>query len=326
MRVIFFGTPDFAATCLEALVQHGPDSNVEVVAVVTATDKPGKRGSELVPTAVKVIAQKYDLPILQPEKLKDPVFLDQLASYKADLQVIVAFRMLPEVVWNMPPLGSLNVHGSLLPAYRGAAPINWALMNGETETGLTTFLLKHEIDTGDILLTDRIPILPEDDFGTLYGIMAKAGAELLLRTLDGLERGTLTPVPQGEPVPLTADGLDRTRAPKLNADNTRLDFAKPARQVVNQVRGLAPVPAGYLYWGTEKVKVFKTQAVASDLLNLPAESDHQPGTVHRQGQQLFVRAQDAWVELLEVQFPGKKRLPVSEVLKGLRDIVAQVNV
>jgi methionyl-tRNA formyltransferase len=254
---------------------------------------------------VKKVALAHQLPILQPEKLKNETFLAELAAFNADLFVIVAFRMLPEVVWKMPPLGSLNLHGSLLPLYRGAAPINWALMNGETETGLSTFLLQHEIDTGDLLMTTKVEIDPKDDFGSLYARMATIGSKLLVATLTGLQAGELKGIPQSE------EGIlpHQARAPKLNAEIAQLNFDLPATALVNYIRGLSPLPGAYFVWGGEKIKVFKAKAVAAEL---------EIRQVQVTNNQLLIGTIDGALSVLEVQFPGKKRLMIGEVLKGLR--------
>ena len=320
LRVVFIGTPDFAAISLQALLTDGPALGIDVVGVVTATDKPGKRGSDLVPSAVKEVALAHNLPILQPEKLRNPDFLEDLAALKADLQVIVAFRMLPEIVWDMPPMGSLNVHGSLLPNYRGAAPINWALINGETKTGVTTFLLRHEIDTGDLLMQQEVDILPEDDFGSLYQRMAIAGSELLVQTLSGLLAGTITPIPQGE-LPTAIEGEpDRSRAPKLKAETGLIDFSWPSIRIQNLVRGLSPVPAAYFLWAGEKVKLYQTTVLSQHEVIEAHGAALNPGQILVLKDQLLIGTADGAIAPISMQFPGKKRLTVAEVIRGLRSV------
>ena len=230
MRVVFFGTPDFAVESLDAIVQ----SSHEVAAVVTVPDRQAGRGQKVIYSAVKEYALAHNLPLLQPEKLRDPAFLNALAAYKADVFVVVAFRMLPEAVWNMPPHGTFNLHASLLPRYRGAAPINWAIINGEQQTGVTTFLLNHQIDEGAILLQERIPIAPYETAGSLHDRLAAMGRSLVVRTIDGIAAGTLNPSPQqGSACP----------APKIFKDDCLIDFSRTAAEVERFVRGLSPYPA-----------------------------------------------------------------------------------
>ena len=233
MKIVYFGTPDFAVESLDAIMQ----SHHEVAAVVTVPDRQAGRGQKVVYSPVKQYALDHDLPLFQPEKLRDPQFLEQLKTFQADMFVVVAFRMLPEAVWNMPPHGTFNLHASLLPRYRGAAPINHAIINGDTMTGVTTFLLNHQIDEGKILLQAETPITPNDNAGTLHDRLAAMGRELVVKTLDGIEAGTLTPRPQeGTP----------TAAPKIFKDDCFIDFNRPARQVVDFIRGLSPYPAALL--------------------------------------------------------------------------------
>lgn len=303
LRIVFLGTPDFAVASLKALIEAGGN----VVAVVTAPDKPAGRGMHLHQSAVKQYALSQNLPVLQPEKLKDPAFLEELATFKADLLVVVAFRMLPVAVWNMPPLGTINVHGSLLPQYRGAAPINWAIINGETETGVTTFKLQHEIDTGDILLQQRVAILPEDNVGTLYEKLMNAGASLLVTTAKGIAAGTLKEIPQAD-IPAT----ELKNAPKIFKEHTHIDWQKPARDVHNLVRGLSPYPAAY----TElQGKVFKIYLSHIEL----AEHGKQAGAYDTDGKTyLRFAAMDGWIYADEVQQEGKKRMDISSFLRGFR--------
>ena len=258
------GTPDFAVGTLRALVENGYD----VVAVVTMPDKPkGRHGSVLQPSAVKQYALSAGIPVLQPEKLKDETFLAELASYRADLQIVVAFRMLPEAVWAMPPLGTFNLHASLLPQYRGAAPINWAIMNGETETGVTTFFLQHDIDTGAIIRQERIPIGPDDDAESVHDRLMALGAEVTLRTVDDIIAGTIHPVAQSELV--TSETVLRP-APKLFKENTFIHWAQPACDIHNFVRGLSPYPAAWTTFVTPEgmqidAKIFQTRVEEGSL-------------------------------------------------------------
>ncbi len=307
MNLVFFGTPDFAVATLEALLADGQ----RVVAVVTAPDKPAGRGQTLVASPVKRAAEAHGLPVLQPTNLKSPVFLEELRAFRADLQVVVAFRMLPEVVWAMPPLGTLNVHASLLPQYRGAAPINWALIHGETETGVSTFRLQHAIDTGDLLLQEAEPIDPTDDFGSLYQKLQLRGAALAVRTVRGLAANTIQPLPQPAATP------DLRLAPKLTKETGRLDFTKPAPELVNWVRGLAPLPTAFTTLPDGRLlKIFRAEALPTSV----DASDEAPGTVLTDGRALlaFRTADGGALQVLDVQLEGKKRMPVTELLRGLR--------
>ena len=301
-RIVFLGTPDFAVASLKALVEH----NFNVVAVVTAPDKPAGRGMQLKMSAVKEYALSQDLPVLQPEKLKDPGFIETLRSYNADLQIVVAFRMLPEIVWNMPPMGTLNVHGSLLPKYRGAAPINWAIINGETETGVTTFRLKHEIDTGDILLQQSVAILPEDNIGSVYEKLMHEGAQLLIKTVNGLIENTIHDRPQDEME--TA-----THAPKIFKETCRINWDAPVEQIHNLIRGLSPIPTAFTTLKEKQLKVFKSSFEHIELFQ------EVPGTVATDGKTyLKFAGRDGWLHCIEVQYEGKKRMPVTDFLRGFR--------
>jgi methionyl-tRNA formyltransferase len=248
LRIVFMGTPEFAVASLDALVQAG----CNVVGVITAPDKPAGRGMQLQGSAVKKYALEKGLHLLQPEKLKNPEFVESLRALKADLQVVVAFRMLPEIVWNMPPMGTLNVHGSLLPHYRGAAPINWAVINGEKETGVTTFRLKHEIDTGDILLQERMPIGEDETAGEVHDRMKELGAALLVRTVQGLAADTIKEQPQSHLDPATLK-----HAPKIFTDTCRIDWSRPVAEVHNLVRGLAPFPGAFSTLNEKTLKIYR---------------------------------------------------------------------
>jgi methionyl-tRNA formyltransferase len=300
-RIIFLGTPDFAVASLRALVEHG----YNVVAVVTAPDKPAGRGMQLRASAVKEYALAQSLDVLQPEKLKNPDFLQLLKSYAADLQVVVAFRMLPEQVWNMPPLGTVNVHASLLPQYRGAAPINRAIMNGEQVTGVTTFKLKHEIDTGNILLQRQVAILPEDNVGVLYEKLMQEGANLLVETVDGLINNTIQEQPQ-----IYSETLHH--APKIFKDDCLIHWSKSGSEIVNQIRGLSPYPAAFTQLEGKQLKIYNGYSTKENDLA-------QPGTVDTDGK-LYLRfaTADGWLYATDVQFEGKKRMDIQAFLRGFR--------
>lgn len=302
LRIVFFGTPDFAVASLRALKEAGAN----IVAVVTAPDKPAGRGRQLQESAVKQYAISAGLPVLQPEKMKNPEFLAELKELNADLQIVVAFRMMPEVVWNMPPMGTVNVHGSLLPQYRGAAPINRAIMNGDTQTGVTTFRLKHEIDTGDILLQRALPIGPEDNMGTMYEKLMQAGAELLVETVQGLAAGTLTERPQDTTI------SELKHAPKIFREDMVIDWHKTSQAIHNQVRGLSPYPAAATELAGKNLKVYKSHYELADT-GIP------PGTWQTDGS-AFLRfaASDGWVYIDDLQQEGKKRMEIKEFLRGFR--------
>ena len=304
LRIIFMGTPDFAVPTLEALLAL-PEA--QVVAVVTGPDRPAGRGRQLQASAVKQAALAHDLPVLQPTNLKDPAFQAELQRYTADLQVVVAFRMLPEAVWNMPRLGSVNIHGSLLPQYRGAAPINWALMHGDLETGVTSFFLRHEIDTGDLILQAKMPIDPADDFGSVYDKLKVLGAQLAARTVAAIAAGTAPSTPQPN-IP------DLRPAPKLTKETGRLDFNRSAYDLVNQVRGLAPAPAAYTTLPDGRgLKVLRAAVVAE------ISTAATPGTWATDGRHyLRVATSSGWLDLLDVQLEGKKRMSVAEFLRGVK--------
>ena len=302
-RIVFMGTPEFAVASLDALVQAGH----QVVAVVTAPDKPAGRGMKLQQSAVKKYAVEKGIPVLQPEKLKSPTFLEALGTFKADLQVVVAFRMLPQVVWNMPPMGTINVHGSLLPKYRGAAPINWAIINGETETGVTTFKLKHEIDTGDVLLQSSMQIGPNETAGEVHDRMKVLGANLLVSTVELLAKGLARPLPQ----PGREEAL--THAPKIFTDTCRIDPQKTVLEVHNLVRGLSPFPGAFTFLDGKMLKVYKAQPAANGPVNL------EPGTIYLDGKtQLMLCCKNGWLDLLEIQLEGKKRMKAEDFLRGYR--------
>jgi len=300
MRIIYFGTPEFAVPSLQILVENG----YHIVGVVTAPDKPAGRGHKLQMSEVKQYALSQNLTILQPEKLKDEKFLEQLHTLKPDLQVIVAFRMLPEVVWALPPLGTFNLHASLLPKYRGAAPINWAIINGETETGVTTFFLQHEIDTGNIIFQEKEPIYPTDTAGDLYQRLMHKGAKLVLKTVQAIEQGKVQAQPQIGEV---------THAPKIFRETCQIDWNKPTAQLYNFVRGLAPYPTA---WTMLNEKICKIYEVSPNPIILPSEAG--VGNFYTDGKILAFRTINDWIEVKDLQIEGKKRMPTEEFLKGFR--------
>lgn len=300
-RIIFMGTPEFAVASLDAILNAG----YNVVAVITAPDKPAGRGMQLSQSAIKQYSLAHNLPLLQPEKLKAPAFLEELRSLSADLQIVVAFRMLPEVVWNMPPMGTLNLHGSLLPQYRGAAPINWAIINGETETGVTTFKLQQDIDTGNILLQETMPIGADETAGELHDRMKIVGARLLVRTIDGLVAGTLDARPQ-------ENAPDLRHAPKIFTETARIDWTLPTARVYNLIRGLSPFPAAFTHLDGKLLKIFR----AAKDLSLPAHAPGQVDTDHRT--YLRFAAPDGYIRATDLQFEGKRRMTVEEFLRGYK--------
>ena len=303
-RIVFMGTPAFAVASLSALLQ----AKMNVVGVVTAPDKPAGRGMQLQQSAVKQFALAHDLPILQPEKLKSPEFFEALKQWKPDLQVVVAFRMLPEQIWSFPPMGTLNVHGSLLPQYRGAAPINWAIINGEKETGVTTFQLQHAIDTGAILLQDRIPIAPNHTAGEIHDTMMEVGAQLLVKTLHGLFDNSIKAVAQEQVI-----GNDALKhAPKIFTKDCEIDWDKSCAAIHNLIRGLAPFPGAITMIDGKIVKLFLTQAIDAT----PTEA---PGSFITDGKSFAkIACKDGYIELADIQWEGKKRMPIIDFLRGYR--------
>ena len=310
LRIVYMGTPDFAVESLRALVEGG----YNVVGVITMPDKPmGRHGSVLQPSAVKQYAVSVGLPVLQPEKLKDEAFLEELRALRADLQIVVAFRMLPEVVWNMPRLGTFNLHASLLPQYRGAAPINWAVINGDTETGITTFFLKHEIDTGEVIQQVHVPIADTDNVEVVHDKLMVLGGKLVLETVDAILNGTVKPIPQEE---MAVVGELRP-APKIFKDTCRIDWNQPVKKVYDFIRGLSPYPAAWSELVASEneavvVKIFETEKMYES---------HQlsAGTVVTDGKKYIkVAVPDGFVSILSLQLPGKKRLKTDELLRGYR--------
>lgn len=311
LKIVFFGTPDFAVESLRAIVDNG----YNVVAVVTMPDKVAGRGHHLIQSAVKQFSVERGLPVLQPERLKADEFVDQLRILKADLFVVIAFRMLPEVVWTMPPLGTFNLHASLLPAYRGAAPINWAVINGEKRTGVTTFFLQHEIDTGDIIDRVAVDINEEDNVGDVHDRLMALGAQLTLRTIDAICAGTLQTVPQSE---LIEAGVEATPAPKIFKDTCRIDWQRDACRIHNLVRGLSPYPGAWSVLLSDTTAPADVKIFRSAVVDIEPFSDS-TGSVLIDGDRMFVQAGDgSVVELIEVQLPGKKRVSVDAYLRGAR--------
>lgn len=307
LRIIFMGTPEFAVASLDALIKAG----CNIVGVITAPDKPGGRGMQLQESAVKKYSIENKLNILQPEKLKNPEFLEELKSLKADLQVVVAFRMLPEVVWNMPPMGTVNLHGSLLPQYRGAAPINWAVINGEKETGVTTFKLKHEIDTGNILLQESFPIGENETAGEVHDKMKEIGASLLVKTVIGLAEGTLSEKQQSSIIS-TEQEVILKHAPKINTETCVIDWKQPVANIYNLIRGLSPYPAAFTTLNEKKLKIFS----ATKEMKKPNE---EAGTFSTDGKNYLKYAcTDGYIQLQEIQLEGKKKMSIGDFLRGYR--------
>ena len=312
LRIVFMGTPEFAVETLQALVENG----YNVVAVVTQPDKPvGRHQTEMQPSQVKQYAVAHSLPVLQPEKMKDPAFVEQLRSYRANLQVVVAFRMLPEVVWAMPEYGTFNVHAALLPQYRGAAPINWAVINGETETGVTTFFLDHDIDTGRIIMKKPFAIPDDADVEYVYDGLMHLGAELCLETLDAIIAADGHPETVAQDNVL--DGLPIKSAPKIFKETCEIDWTKSAKQVYDFVRGLSPVPGAWTTLvaadGKETVlKVWKTRKTG--------KQGRGAGTISIEGKTLCISAQDELLEIVELQLAGKKRMLARDFLNGMKDV------
>lgn len=304
------GTPDFAVLPLKKIIEAG----YEVVGVVTNPDKPAGRGQKIQESAVKKYAQENGLKILQPEKFRNEQFLQELAELKADLQLVVAFKMLPEVVWNMPPLGTVNLHASLLPDYRGAAPINWAVMNGEKESGVTTFLLKHEIDSGNIIYQQKVKISESMTAGELHDELMSVGAELLVKTVDALESGDVSFIEQNQ----LLGGREPISAPKIFKEDMKIDWTKEVHSVYNHIRGLSPFPTAWtelIHKETAAVfplKIFKTEKIVREHRNAA-------GTIVTDGKKTFdIYVEDGMIRVIELQLSGKKRMGVEEFLRGFR--------
>jgi len=302
-KIVFMGTPAFAVASLKALL----DAKMNVVGVVTAPDKPAGRGMQLQQSAVKQFALEHQLPIAQPEKLKSPEFFAQIQSWQPDLQIVVAFRMLPESIWSFPPMGTLNVHGSLLPKYRGAAPINWAIINGEKETGVTTFKLQHAIDTGAILLQEPIPITPNMTAGELHDRMMEVGAKTLVTTLNGLIAGTIQAKPQEE-------ALASKHAPKIFTKDCQIDWHQPVEQIHNLIRGLAPFPGAITKVDGKLVKLFSTSIIKENTIE-PIGSFVTDGKTYAK-----FACSDGYIQLNDIQWEGKKRMPITDFLRGYKKV------
>ena len=300
-RIVFMGTPEFAVASLDAILQAG----YMVVAVITAPDKPAGRGMQLTGSAVKKYALEKGLTILQPEKLKNPAFLEELRALRADLQIVVAFRMLPEVVWNMPPMGTVNLHGSLLPQYRGAAPINWAVINGETETGVTTFKLQHDIDTGNILLQKSFPVGERETAGDVHDRMKEIGAGLLVETIAGLVAGTLKEKPQAEEEALK-------HAPKIFTETCQIDWNKPVKNIYDLIRGLSPFPAAFTHMDGKLLKIYCSEKEQATPSLPPGQWETDKKTY------LKFAAPDGYIHVTELQLEGKKKMKIEDFLRGYR--------
>lgn len=306
MKIVFMGTPEFAAVCLENLIQ----SKHEVVAVVSVPDKPAGRGQKLRASAVAQLAQENNIPLLQPEKLKDAVFLEQLKEFNADAFVVVAFRMLPKEVWQIPPKGTFNLHASILPQYRGAAPINWAVINGETESGVTTFLIDEAIDTGNILLVEKVAITPEDNAGTLHDKLLTVGKDLIVETLDGLADGSIQAKPQDSTEVLKA-------APKIFKEDCQIDWTEDIEQIHNKIRGLSPYPAAWSYIQKEEdLKTFKIFKGHFEKTQNDVALVH---SISFENNQMLIHLADGNYCVEDLQPEGKKRMSVKDFINGIQD-------
>ncbi len=310
LRIVFMGTPEFAVESLKILVEN----DYNVVGVVTVADKPAGRGQKIKTSPVKDYAISQDIPVLQPTKLKDETFLKDLKDLNADLQIIVAFRMLPEVVWNMPKLGSFNLHGSLLPQYRGAAPINWAVMNGDKETGVTTFFLQHEIDTGNIIAQKRMPIADDDNAGIVHDKMMVLGADLVLETVDNICNGTVSTKPQSEYI---AAGEALKDAPKIFKEDCKIDWSQSISEVYNKIRGLSPYPAAWtelfsIDGKNTTLKIFETEKIDQEGI---------PGDITTDGKnEIIIQGKGGALKIKSLQIAGKKRMTAKEFLNGFKNI------
>lgn len=302
------GTPDFAVASLDALIRSGK----EVVAVVTAADKPAGRGQKLQQSAVKQYAVEHGLPVLQPVKLKDEAFLEELRAFRADLQVVVAFRMLPVAVWDMPPKGTINLHGSLLPQYRGAAPINWAIINGEKETGVTTFFLQHEIDTGNILFAEKVAIGDDETAGDVHDKLMLTGAELVVKTVTAIEENTYSEKAQDEILGTDGNPTEVKHAPKIFKETCLIDWNKPVRDTYNHIRGLSPYPAAFTYLEGKTLKVYRAKPEV-------VKPEIEVGQYLSDGKTFLKFAcPDGYISLETIQLEGKKRIGIAEFLRGYR--------
>jgi len=301
-RIVFMGTPDFAVATLKALL----DSGANVVGVITAPDRKAGRGMKLQPSAVKKFAVENNLKVLQPKNLKSEEFLAELRSLEATLQIVVAFRMLPEIVWNMPKNGTFNLHASLLPQYRGAAPINWAVINGEKESGVTTFFLQHKIDTGDVIFQESVPIADDMTAGELHDVLMEVGAKLVVQTLEAIESGNCPSTPQ--------DNISELKeAPKIFKETCKINWSKPVDEVYNLVRGLSPYPAAFttLTDGESELGLKIYRSAKTD-----REQNGVSGTISVESGRLFISCSDGWLEIKELQLAGKKRMNTEDLLRG----------
>ncbi|MBK7958164.1 MAG: methionyl-tRNA formyltransferase [Bacteroidetes bacterium] len=301
MKILFLGTPDFAVESLKILVEH----QYEIVGVVTAPDKPSGRGLEIHETPVKKYAKEVGLKIFQPEKLKSPEFIESLKELEIDLGIVVAFRMLPEMVWNLPKMGTFNLHASLLPNYRGSAPINWAIIHGEKETGVTTFFLKHEIDTGDILLQKKVEIGADETAGELYDRLMHKGAELVLETMHLIEKGNYSTIPQ-------VQNTSIHQAPKLYKETACIDFSKLGREIYNFIRGMNPFPGAWFMWNQKKIIIYKCTFNSEVHTNQLGEIATDYKTYFR------VFCADGYIEILELKMEGKKQMKIVDFLNGIK--------
>lgn len=310
LRIVFMGTPDFAVESLRVLVEN----KYNVVGVITMPDKPAGRGHKIQCSAVKKFALEHDLPILQPERLKDEVFIEELKDLKADLQIVVAFRMLPEIVWNMPRLGTFNLHGSLLPMYRGAAPINWAIINGDTETGVTTFFLTHEIDTGRVIFQERTPISETDNAGIIHDRLMVIGGELVKKTVDAIIEDNIKAIPQNE---MYKNESELKEAPKIFKETCKIDWNKSAFDIHNHIRGLSPYPASWTELQSPKaessiIKIYES-SYAKESHNFAT------GTIITDNKTaLSVACADGFIHIKQIQLPGKKAMPTEDLLRGYK--------
>ncbi len=319
LKIVFLGTPEFAVTSLDRIISEG----YNVVGVVTMPDKPAGRGHKLLHSPVKKYALEHNLHLMQPANLKDDAFVSELRSLNADLFIVIAFRMLPQIVWSMPPLGTFNLHASLLPKYRGAAPINRAVMNGDTETGVTTFMLKHEIDTGDILRQEKIEIAPDENVGSVHDRLMMLGADLVIDTLQHITDGTLSPIPQDQLI----GGEEPTPAPKIFAQDMAVDWEKSAVEIHNQIRGLSPYPAARaeMHVGDENIGIFKL--LESRLSDNSTTNPAGFVRTSKDGKQMFVACGNGReLEITRLQPPGKRPMAVADYLRGahLGDVVTFV--
>lgn len=308
LRIVFMGTPEFAVPSLRALVRSG----YNVVGVVTTPDKPAGRGQKLHESDVKIAAREFGLPILQPEKLRDPAFVSTMEELRPDLGIVIAFRMLPEVVWAMPRLGTFNLHASLLPQYRGAAPINWAIINGESKTGVTTFLLNHEIDKGAILGQVEMPIQPEDNVGTLYDRLMTVGADLVVQTVERIAAGEITPIVQPD------EDASLRPAPKIFKNDCLIDWTQSGKRIIDFIRGLSPYPAAWTRLLREEQEANSAKIFEARFETGGPEAPC--GTIDTDNRKyLRIRCADGWIDVLSLQLSGKKRMAAQELLLGFRD-------